>query len=79
MRMQEAWVPTAWASRAATTEESTPPDRPQITRPSPTRLRMASMLSRAKSPSFHVPSQWHTARRKLPRIFVPSGVCVTSG
>ena len=26
-------VPMAWANSAATTEESTPPDRPQITRP----------------------------------------------
>ena len=55
IRMHEACVPTAWANRAATTEESTPPDKPADHPPLPTRLRIASMLSRAKSPSFHVP------------------------
>ena len=34
MRMHEACVPTAWANKAATTAESTPPERPQITLPS---------------------------------------------
>ena len=36
--MHETCVPTASASKAATTEESTPPESPQITRPLPTRL-----------------------------------------
>ena len=63
----------AWASSAATTDESTPPDSPQITRSSPTRRRTASTVSRAKSPSFHVPEQRQTVLRKLPRIFAPCG------
>ena len=54
-RMQESCGPMAWASSAATTDESTPPESPQITRSSPTRRRTASTVSRAKSPSFHVP------------------------
>ena len=78
-RMHETCVPTASASRAATTELSTPPERPQITRPLPTRSRMVSIVSRAKSPIFHLPEHLQIALRKLPRICWPSGVCVTSG
>ena len=66
--MQESCGPMAWANSAATTDESTPPESPQITRSSPTRRRTASTVSRAKSPSFHVPEQWQTGVRKLPRI-----------
>jgi len=64
----------ACESKAATTEESTPPDSPQTTRRLPTWRLTRSMVSRAKSPSFHVPEQPQTSLRKLPRIFEPSGV-----
>ncbi len=64
----------AWANSAATTDESTPPDSPQITRASPTRRRIPSIVSRAKSPSFHVPEQWHTEREKVAEDLAPSGV-----
>ncbi len=43
-RMQDSCGPIAWYSRAAVTDESTPPDRPQITRALPT-LR-ANLLDR---------------------------------
>ena len=42
-------MPTAWASSAATTEESTPPESPQITRPSPTRLADLPRCSRGRN------------------------------
>ena len=80
MRMHEACVPTAWANKAATTAESTPPDSPQITRPWPTRL--ADRLDAFAGEIAQLPrvrAVGKRARRKLPRIFVPSGVCVTSG
>ena len=37
-----SWWPTALLTRAAATAESTPPDSPQMARPSPTWDRMAS-------------------------------------
>ena len=44
-KMQVSWSPIAsWISTAAT-EESTPPDRPQITRPSPTWARICAIAS----------------------------------
>ena len=64
-RMHESCGPMAWASSAATTDESTPPESPQITRPLPTRRRIASIVSRAKSPSFHVPVQRQTALQEV--------------
>ena len=66
-------------SSAATTDESTPPDRPQITRSLPTRRRISSIACSAKSPSRQVPWQWQMSVRKLASTALPSGVCVTSG
>ena len=37
-----SWSPTALCTSAAATAESTPPDRPQMTRSPPTWARMAS-------------------------------------
>ena len=49
-KMQVSWSPIAsWISTAAT-EESTPPDRPQITRPSPTCARMRAICA-ARNPA----------------------------
>ena len=42
---QVSWSPTALCTRAAATEESTPPDRPQITRAAPTCARIVSTCS----------------------------------
>lgn len=56
-KMQVSWSPIAsWISLAAT-ELSTPPDRPQITRPVPTCWRMRA-ISRSRKPAIvHLPSQ----------------------
>ena len=43
--MQVSLPGTASLSSAAATEESTPPERPSSTLPSPTRARMASTCS----------------------------------
>ena len=43
------------------------------------RSRICSIDSLAKSPSFQVPVQPQTAVRKLCSMWLPSGVCVTSG
>jgi hypothetical protein len=42
---QVSWSPMARCSSAATTDESTPPDRPSSTLPSPTCRRTAAMAS----------------------------------
>ncbi len=49
--------PIAFCSSAATTELSTPPERPQITRPSPTWVRIRSQAISRKSLIRHEPSQ----------------------
>ena len=50
----------AFAHSAATTEESTPPERPRITRPPPTCARMAAMES-----MFQFASSPQTPNRKF--------------
>ncbi len=77
--MQVSWSPIAsWISTAAT-EESTPPDRPQITLPLPTCVRIFSTIAARKAFMFH--SGWMPAmvRTKLESRVAPRGVCTTSG
>jgi hypothetical protein len=78
--MQVSRSPIAsWISTAAT-ELSTPPERPQITRPaSPTCSRMRSIASCLKAAMVQSPAQPQTTCTKLERSRAPSGVCTTSG
>ena len=64
---------------AATTAESTPPERPQMTRSLPTRCRTSAITLCAKSSSRQEPEQPQTEVRKFFRIVPPAGVWVTSG
>ena len=59
-----------WTSSAAT-EESTPPERPQITRPSPTWARIRATCSAITDSGDHCCSQPAMSRRKRVRISVP--------
>ena len=72
--------PTARCTRAAATEESTPPDRPQIAWPfSPRQSRMRSVCSSIATAGVQSPLQPQISNRKLRRICAPSGVWATSG
>ena len=65
---------------AAATEESTPPERPSITRPfGPTCSRMEAMALSMKVLIVQSPVQPQTLYRKLAMTFWPSSLCVTSG
>ena len=78
-KMQVSWSPIAsWISTAAT-EESTPPDRPQITRPLPTWARMLATVSARKAPMVQSPVQPQTRWVKFFSSAAPCGVCTTSG
>ena len=74
-----SWSPTARCTSSAATEESTPPESPQITLPSPTCLRIRRIWSSTIDAADHVRSQPHTSVRNLVRISWPYGVCTTSG
>ena len=50
--MQTSWSPTASCTSAAATAESTPPERPQITRAEPTCSRMRATCSAMTLPLF---------------------------
>ncbi len=78
-KMQCSRSPMALCSSMATTEESTPPERPQTTSPSPTCSRMHCTLSATKAPMHQSRAQPQTSCRKLPRISAPRGVWETSG
>src|SRR5215204_6196562 len=52
--MQVGWSPIARCTSAAATEESTPPDRPQITRAAPVRSRTLRTSSSMNAPGVHV-------------------------
>ena len=74
-----SWSPTAlWVSSAATLE-STPPESPQITWPSPTWARIRSICSSAIEAADQSIERPQMSRRKVSRICVPYGVCTTSG
>ncbi|SQC37093.1 Uncharacterised protein [Rothia kristinae] len=66
MKKQVSWSPTARCTRAAATEESTPPDSAQMTFASPTWARMRSTCSSMTLPVVQVGSSPATSNRKLP-------------
>jgi hypothetical protein len=74
-----SWSPTARCTSSAATEESTPPESPQITRPSPTCARIAAICSSMIDAALHVRSQPQMSDRNVVRICCPYGVCTTSG
>ncbi len=77
--MQVSWSPIAsWISTAAT-EESTPPDKPQITLPLPTCARMRSIAWRLNAAIVQSPVQPATRWVKFLSSAPPCGVCTTSG
>ena len=60
-----SWSPTArWTSSAAT-DESTPPERPQMTLPSPTWARIAAICSSMIEAALHVRSQPQISSRNV--------------
>ena len=74
-----SWSPTALCTSSAATDESTPPERPQMTRPSPTCARIRSTCSSITDAAVQVRSQPQMSPRKRSRICVPYGVWTTSG
>ncbi len=66
-------------TRAAATDESTPPDSPQTARPLPTWRRTAATASSTKPAIVQVGWQPQMRNRKFDRISPPRGVCTTSG
>ena len=78
-KTQVSCLPMALASMAASTEESTPPDRAQSTLPLPMRFCRASTLFSTKESIFQSPVQPQTLYTKLCSIFLPSAVWSTSG
>ncbi len=66
-----SWSPTARCTSSAATEESTPPERPQITLPSPTCSRIRRTCSSTIEAADQVRSQPHTSVRKRVRISWP--------
>ena len=78
-KMQVSWSPTAsWISTAATAL-STPPERPQITRPLPTWARILAISLDRKCAMLQSPGSPAILRTKLPMSWAPRGVCATSG
>ena len=67
-----------WTSAAAT-EESTPPDSPQMTRASPTSSRPRATSLSTKCSGVQSGSQPQAPKRKLAITSPPRGVCATSG
>ena len=78
-KTQVSWSPIASCSSTATTDESTPPESPQITRPLPTCVRMAAMALARNDAIDQEPSQPATRRAKFSSNAAPCGVCTTSG
>jgi len=76
---QVSWSPTARWTRAAATDESTPPESPQITRLVPTCVRMRSTCSAITLPGVHVGAIPAPSRRKCSRASWPSTEWRTSG
>jgi hypothetical protein len=66
-------------SSAAVTDESTPPESPQMTRESPMRSRISVTVRAMKADIFHNPRQPQISKAKFRRMVMPAGVCVTSG
>src|SRR5205823_634743 len=66
-----SWSPTARCTSSAATEESTPPESPQMTLPSPTWARMRLTCSSTIEAADQERSQRHTSLRKRVRICWP--------
>ena len=78
--MQVSRSPTARCTSTAATEESTPPESPQITRRSgPTISWIRAISVSMKCPGVQSGVQPQISNRKLLRISPPRGVCATSG
>ena len=78
--MQVKRSPIALWISAAATLESTPPDSPQITRPSlPTWVRIRATASSTKLAIDQSPFALQMPNKKLPSNSAPRGVCTTSG
>jgi hypothetical protein len=69
----------AWCTSSAAVAESTPPDRPQIARASPTWARIDSTCSAMTEAGDQRSRQPAISRRKRVRISLPYGVWTTSG
>ena len=69
----------AWWTISAATALSTPPDRPQIARASPTCSRMRSTCSSMRCVAVQVGEQSHASKRNHLSRSVPKGVWTTSG
>ena len=78
-KMQVSWSPTARCTSVAATAESTPPERAQITLPSPTCSRIVATDSSTNDSAVQSPAQPATLNRKLRSNWLPCGVCTTSG
>ena len=65
--------------RTAATDESIPPDSPQITGSGPTCFRMEATVSSMNEAILHLPEQPQISNRKFRRMSVPLSVCTTSG
>jgi hypothetical protein len=64
--------------KTAATAESTPPERPQMTRPPPTCARIFSIASALNARMVQSPLQPAILRTKLRNSAAPCGVCMTS-
>ncbi len=71
--------PIARCTSSAATALSTPPERPQMARWSPTCARMRSTCSSITWAAVQVGAQSHTSNRNALRRSVPKGVWITSG
>ena len=64
-KMQVNWLPMALCTSTAATEESTPPERPQMTWPSPTFSRMAATVLSMKWAGVQSPAAPQTLKTKF--------------
>ena len=74
-----SWWPMALCTSAAATAESTPPDSPQMARPSPTCALTAATSVSMTDDMVHVGRQPQTSYRKRLSSSWPYGVWTTSG
>ena len=78
-KMQVNWLPMARCTSTAATDESTPPDSPQMTCPLPTFSRMAATVDSMKCAGVQSPRAAQILNRKFLISCGPSGVWCTSG
>ena len=77
--MQVSCLPMALCTMTAATEESTPPLRAQSTFLSPAFALISATLRSTKDFMDQSPFRPQIANKKLLIIFLPKGVCSTSG